>query len=789
MGGHHAPPPCFVTDSRHAICHGSFDYATAPIQLRELLESYSLQIDSLRMEGTTERRFTSGFDEDWVVVAPLLKTTWSQWDPYNWFCPDGCPTGCTNTALAQIMYYYQWPPQAHPYVVSGGEQLGATTVYDWANMPLSQHDAGNATSMAQLMADIGRANCTRYTAKASYAYPNTDALATVFGYNLDCQMAYFYNDESKNLADSLKHELDAGHPVLYSGHPASGDGHAFVCDGYSVDDYFHFNFGWEGEADGFYRLGATGNYCYNIAILQHFYPWSASTALVEQGNMQFTIEDDEATLVRIYGDFEDIYNRQNITLPDDIEVDGRRYPVTRIGARAFQRAYESFADTLTLGRYVRSVGKSAFAGLDISTLILNDSLRVIGDGAFYFCEVPNLTIGRSPLRIGKEAFRMCSLAHVTCNSPVIDLDEMAMAETKPDGGKWVGSIRSIGKRAFRSASFGSAPYFTSLETIGPEAFWGASGAPRFSEHLREVAPNAFELSSMYSIVVDPANPWFTSFNSGTRAGTCIYTRDTTTLVTTVPEFRLDNMWGHPIQVVKINPGAIPTHYKGEIDIPYTMVEMTGAFTNCTQIGRVICHALVPPVLTDDSFNEKMLEDDPFLQVPSGTREAYMAAPGWRRFKKIGERSFYAPALELEREHYMLTHHNDSDSRDSYLPVSQIEEMAFMPNGTINLRMRGDADVHVSDMASVDSITWKDGFLMGSASVFPIDEDHLSAEIRECSVTFDSVSIDGPTQVCMQDILSLPEPLNVTNNLRAVDISLAGDVHELTGTATIAIHMP
>lgn len=41
-------------------------------------------------------------------------------------------------------------------------------------------------------------------------------------------------------------------PVLYAGGDA--DSHAFVVDGYSLNDYFHVNWGWGGNCDGYYLL-------------------------------------------------------------------------------------------------------------------------------------------------------------------------------------------------------------------------------------------------------------------------------------------------------------------------------------------------------------------------------------------------------------------------------------------------------------------------------------------------------------------------------------------------------
>ena len=53
----------------------------------------------------------------------------------------------------------------------------------------------------------------------------------------------------------LKEELDKRRPILYSGSSEEG-GHSFICDGYDKEGYFHFNWGWSGEADGYFLLSA-----------------------------------------------------------------------------------------------------------------------------------------------------------------------------------------------------------------------------------------------------------------------------------------------------------------------------------------------------------------------------------------------------------------------------------------------------------------------------------------------------------------------------------------------------
>jgi len=60
--------------------------------------------------------------------------------------------------------------------------------------------------------------------------------------------------------DILCNELEYNRPILYTGLSSDG-GHAFVCDGYKKPLFgkkFHFNFGWNGDDDGYYRIGDCG---------------------------------------------------------------------------------------------------------------------------------------------------------------------------------------------------------------------------------------------------------------------------------------------------------------------------------------------------------------------------------------------------------------------------------------------------------------------------------------------------------------------------------------------------
>ena len=249
-----------------------------------------------------------------TIVAPLIQTTWDQAAPYNNLCPGSgrnkAYTGCVATAMAQVMNYWQWPKKgtgSHSYqpVMDIYDEYGevqetitiypgkltadfGNTTYDWANMKNSYSGSSNTaqkTAVATLMLHCGVATEMMYggddydgsgTYTTNYQ-DSTDtqcaenALWRHFRYNKDSIVSYIrdgYEYEGwtyyekwrdEDWTAMLKAELDKHHPIMYDGagyddEGESTGGHSFICDGYDSNDYFHFNWGWSGENDGFFAL-------------------------------------------------------------------------------------------------------------------------------------------------------------------------------------------------------------------------------------------------------------------------------------------------------------------------------------------------------------------------------------------------------------------------------------------------------------------------------------------------------------------------------------------------------
>ncbi len=253
---------------------GHFDYDNLPSNAKAWIDGYAEEIRILRGESG-EKEVFSRTDGDYPAsVSPLLgDTEWGQDSPFNDMCPtindEHVPSGCVATALSQVMYYYKWPAQGsgivEGYVVGGKEVNEATdlskSTYQWDLMLpkyTSETSKESREAVALLLHDIGRAIHMNYDLSESGASrENTiPALYTNFDYDKGVRILQKEYCSTEMWENVLRNEISNGRPVLYSG-GSTGGGHTFICDGYDDKGYFYFNYGWNGESNGYYLTSAT----------------------------------------------------------------------------------------------------------------------------------------------------------------------------------------------------------------------------------------------------------------------------------------------------------------------------------------------------------------------------------------------------------------------------------------------------------------------------------------------------------------------------------------------------
>ena len=252
---------------------GHIDPNNMPENLKALLKSYEEQIKAIPTNAASAK--TKTISE--TPIEPLIKSQWDQSYPYYLQTPeiDGrhCVTGCVATAMAQIMNYWQYPSTTVAAIPAwrGLEEVPAGTAIDW-NLMCPEYELDeysvNVTSndqrmaVAKLMKMCGMAVQMDYgvNESGSSTYMALDAFKTYFDYQNDFRYASLANYTYENWQRLIYYELEHLRPVFCEGwsDPAAialfGAGHAFIIDGYSDSDFFHFNWGWGGTQDGYFRL-------------------------------------------------------------------------------------------------------------------------------------------------------------------------------------------------------------------------------------------------------------------------------------------------------------------------------------------------------------------------------------------------------------------------------------------------------------------------------------------------------------------------------------------------------
>ena len=256
-----------------------------------------------------------------MVVPPLTTTKWNQGEFYNAFTPQdtdpdgqaggsGTYCGCAPIAMSQLIKYHNFPPSGNgdiAYVdpIYGKQEADfCNTTYNWNNMP-DELTAPN-DDVARLIYHVGVSTRTEF----SNFYTSTfvsyirDALVNLFKYD---ESASWFFDANGEFADVAIDNLNQGRPVLLTGDATTGGAHAWITDGYGyfldpgpnqADEYFHFNWGWGGDNNGwFLDTGATwapipdfeqpGNYFisfyYNRYVVHNVFPSDEECAAPRAG--------------------------------------------------------------------------------------------------------------------------------------------------------------------------------------------------------------------------------------------------------------------------------------------------------------------------------------------------------------------------------------------------------------------------------------------------------------------------------------------------------------------------
>ena len=215
----------------------------------------------------TAIRFATGDKED---IEPLIQTHWHQSAPYNNKCPlitsNGSRSlvGCVATAASQVLYYF--------HKDAATTLQSSTPTYSYGDAPVTYSIPKGTPLKWDLMLNSYGTEPEEYRdAVATMCFATGAATWLTYGsstgghvYNLPSTFAEYYNLSSTYLSkgsmtqanweNTLYNQLQEGRPMVFAGFTTDGSsGHAIIVDGYKkLGNLFHFNFGWGGQADGYY---------------------------------------------------------------------------------------------------------------------------------------------------------------------------------------------------------------------------------------------------------------------------------------------------------------------------------------------------------------------------------------------------------------------------------------------------------------------------------------------------------------------------------------------------------
>lgn len=219
--------------------------------------------------------------DSWSPTGGWLFTNWTQSAPYNALCPvDGqthtrSVAGCPATAMAQIVnfhhtlndtrfsdtddYYHSFGSGNQYWIDNDWETYGFP---DWNllnayldtlemhyqdGIPLKNNDKAALTFACGVAAQQVYSSSVSGTYGINQAYNAYER----FGFSEAELIDPGNPDLNTRLAGNMMLALPA-HLGLVN--PEETVGHNVVVDGYTTDEFFHFNFGWGGSANGWYTM-------------------------------------------------------------------------------------------------------------------------------------------------------------------------------------------------------------------------------------------------------------------------------------------------------------------------------------------------------------------------------------------------------------------------------------------------------------------------------------------------------------------------------------------------------
>lgn len=274
---------------------GSFDVSKVEFGADAFLNTYDDCIADIRSGEIT---VNAAKQRRAKVTPKLLKTfNWNQSGAFfnRKYAPllysQECLSGCGPTAMAIVMRYWEHPAQgrgSHSYTSSTNKLSLSRDLsqesFDWSlmtNYPSVGSKQSDAVS--RLMLDCGIAMSVDYGTYVTNGFLN--CMAHAFKDHFDYVNPKLVMRQMESIGDwdeIILNEIENNRPCIVAAQ-GKNDRHIFVVDGVNAEGLFHYNLGWGGSNNGYYRDGAiagsqisyaTDELIYGIHPVEEYQPTS-----------------------------------------------------------------------------------------------------------------------------------------------------------------------------------------------------------------------------------------------------------------------------------------------------------------------------------------------------------------------------------------------------------------------------------------------------------------------------------------------------------------------------------
>ena len=407
-----------------------------------------------------------------------------------------------------------------------------------------------------------------------------------------------------------------------------------------------------------------------LLLLTTIAGWAQTT--FTQGDFTYTVTDDENLYVSVAQNSEKKPSGA-VVIPSSVTHDAVTYTVTSIAESGFY-LNEDITE-VTIPNTVTSIGNSAFYYCSsLASFSVPGSVTTIGSTVFDFCSIPTFTFEASN-------------SAITCNSLIPCTDHLYLCrDIIKDGALTDGNVKSltiganvttINENMFNYCTYLSSIDFseaTGLTSIGDNAFYGCGNFDGSEEvpalHLttvdlsntkvKSIGESAFSNCNNLTAITFPST--LTSIgNSAFYYCSSLASFSVPGSVTTIGSQVFDycnNLTDFTFEASNTTLNcpaniACTTNFN-----MYRNVNLTGGmangikkltfgdavtgigdmFSDCNKITDVTVPWDSPITIDDNAFSSETFEDAT-LWIPGGTKAAYEAANGWKKFAKMDFSSF------------------------------------------------------------------------------------------------------------------------------------------------------